>query len=750
MFQCDRSILMIKGWGQSPVKARASGVRGNVWLRVLIGAAVFSLACLLGFRQLKGALCLRGESERLAFYAQKYAKSIACVAVEYWVMDGNETAYEGLTFGTAFLADRQGRLLTNCHVACPWLNDGSFGNVCQSVRDKGGAPEFRYRMWVWFDGARALRNNRDMGEAPHLEDVFVVDSAYRTDANTRSVAVVGVRPRLGATAEASLDSDVAVLQVAPVPKDLEPLPLSEGSSTPGRLESVLALGFPMGVQTMPDAVVTASAAAGHIRRCFKNMIQVDVSLHTGNSGGPVVDARGRVIGIASQVCCDESRIFAQPQSDMGQVLPIACASGLLGEVVSGKPQWNGVVDPGLDVKLERLWRAARAGDRSGACRTEGNMRSLEPARLLAGASLHAGGGDLDTALARLKDLMELYPDCAEGSFLRLLLTRGQLPKSVPSETARLLELDWRSEKEFYGYLARVVAGRVPLRETQDGWDDPSERAMLDLVVGLLLEDKRDYELAEALYTKSVIGLGDADVWKKELAWSALERVQAIRSGGLASTAERRQRSADVGSFLKRAETVGRSKKKVEERMKKFARICDEEGEIKALSVMAKAEPLDAQYPIALVFELAKEGRWLAAAEACRRIKPRGGRESANRLGIGLMRVQLLRLAGNKAESEEAMRSFLIATKDPWYRVLARVVSGSSTEHEAAQQASDDPAKQVTLHTALGLMLEARGDIEAAAENYRQALDSGLSDWYEYNLAKARIERLCKRCNANRE
>lgn len=740
----DRQILLA-GPGRRPF-GRPYSRRGfgGIWFRGLLGLAAASVAVAISIRYLGDVLGGRGEAERMASYAQDYAKSVACVAVEYRVRNGKETVHEGLTFGTAFLVDRQGRLLTNRHVACPWLSDEAFDRACQNVRDKGWMPEFSYRMWVWFEGAPALRKNRDVDEDPQLEDVFVAEGAYRTDAENPTAAIVGVRPEpLSVSGKGdSLENDLAIIQVSPAPSTLEPLPLAAASApAPGRLEPVLALGFPLGVQAMPDQVVAVSATIGHVRRCFRNMIQVDVSLHSGNSGGPVVDSHGRVIGIASQVCRDEGLFFSQPQSDMGQILPIACARGLLDAVAAGEPQWNGVVDPGQEEKLEQLWKVARSGDRAGACRLECNMRSQEPERLLAGAALHAGGGDLDTALARLKELLELYHDCAEGVFLRLLLTRGQLTKSVPPETARLLDLDWRSDKEFYGYLARVVTGRVPLRETQDGWDDPSERALLDLVVGLSFEDKRDFEMAEALYQKAVIGLGDAEVWQKELAWSALERVQMARSGSLSSPAEIKQYGAAKSAFLRRAEAGGRTKKKTAERIKKFERTCDEEGEVKALSVMVKAEPLDSQYPIALVFELAKEGRWPAAAEACGRIKPCGGRESANRLGIGLLRVQLLRLAKRPSDSRKALQTFLSATKDPWYRDLARLAGGELQERDLTVRAFEDSARQVTLHSALGLKLEAEGDLVSAANHYRAALDSGLSHWYESSLARARIEAL---------
>jgi S1-C subfamily serine protease len=113
------------------------------------------------------------------------------------------------------------------------------------------------------------------------------------------------------------DEDIAVLRVemSGVPS-VRPLPL--GDSTSVRVgDPTLAIGNPFGVdRTLTTGIVSAlqhriEAAGGF---SVNNVIQTQQPLTPGNSGGPLLDADGRVIGIDSQVASDGGQpiAFATP------------------------------------------------------------------------------------------------------------------------------------------------------------------------------------------------------------------------------------------------------------------------------------------------------------------------------------------------------------------------------------------------------------------------------------------------------
>lgn len=100
-----------------------------------------------------------------------------------------------------------------------------------------------------------------------------------------------------------LDADLALLEVDPTGLSLRPLPL--GRSAAMRVgEPVAAIGSPFGErQSLSVGVVSAVDRSIRSLTAFDipGAIQTDAAVNPGNSGGPLVNARGQVIGINQQI-----------------------------------------------------------------------------------------------------------------------------------------------------------------------------------------------------------------------------------------------------------------------------------------------------------------------------------------------------------------------------------------------------------------------------------------------------------------
>jgi S1-C subfamily serine protease len=137
-----------------------------------------------------------------------------------------------------------------------------------------------------------------------------------TDGNTLKAEVAGADPA----------TDLAVVRAGG-----SGLPTAElGDSAALRVgQLVIAIGNPLGFQsTVSTGVISALGRALRTRsgRLVDNIIQTDVPLNPGNSGGPLVDSRGRVIGI-------NTAIIAVAQG-IGFAVPINTARWVVSELLT--------------------------------------------------------------------------------------------------------------------------------------------------------------------------------------------------------------------------------------------------------------------------------------------------------------------------------------------------------------------------------------------------------------------------------
>jgi len=185
---------------------------------------------------------------------------------------------------------------------------------------------------------------------------------------------------------------------------------------PGQL--VVAVGNPFGFEsTVSAGVVGALGRSLRSRqgRLIEGVVQHSAALNPGNSGGPLVDARGRVAGI-------NTAIIAMAQG-IGFAIPAATAQWVLTEILTQgrvRRAWLGVAvrDRPLERRLVRALALAHA--------RAVEILSREPGGPAASADLHPGDlivGVNGEAVDGVDALHRLLGRAALGSELALQILR---------------------------------------------------------------------------------------------------------------------------------------------------------------------------------------------------------------------------------------------------------------------------------------------------------------------------------------
>lgn len=174
-----------------------------------------------------------------------------------------------------------------------------------------------------------------------------------------------VRVRFGAERGATArvlgrdpSDDLALLKLDGGTTKLRPLPL--GDSDSARVgDQVVAIGNPYGLQrTLATGVVAALGRQLQAPNGFTigQVIQTDAAIAPGSSGGPLLDAAGRVIGIAANSSGDGTGIgFAVPIDTAKQRLEELKETGSVAHA------WLGVSAVTIDDRLATVQLRSKAG-----------------------------------------------------------------------------------------------------------------------------------------------------------------------------------------------------------------------------------------------------------------------------------------------------------------------------------------------------------------------------------------------------
>ena len=270
-----------------------------------------------------------------------------------------------------------------------------------------------------------------------VTNYHVIESARQIEVNFSGddrvqATIVGVDP----------STDLALLKINAQARALTPLPL--GDSDAVRVgDAVVAIGNPFGLErTVTAGIVSAlqreiTAPNGYT---IDKVIQTDAPINQGNSGGPLLNTQGEVIGVNSQI---------EPgNSGTGNLgIGFAVPSATLREVVSqirerGKVEhaYLGVITQPIDEVLARTYRlpvergVIVAEVVPGSPAHEAGLKDGDRPVIFGGTS-YVLGGDIVTAadgeqVASPDDLRRLIAEKDPGDAMTLDIRRGESKRTV--------------------------------------------------------------------------------------------------------------------------------------------------------------------------------------------------------------------------------------------------------------------------------------------------------------------------------
>jgi S1-C subfamily serine protease len=231
-------------------------------------------------------------------------------------------------------------------------------------------------------------------------------------------------------------TDVAVLRVDVKSRALKSLPL--GNSESVRVgDQVIAIGNPFGL----DRSVTSGIVSAVQRRIeapnqlsISHVIQTDAALNHGNSGGPLLNAQGQVIGVNAQI---ETGGQSQGNVGIGFAIPINTVKDVVAELIKhGKVEhpFLGIEGKTLQPNIGRLFHlpvtsgVLVASVRPGSGAAKAGLKPATSQVTVEGESWPAGGDVIVKVDGRpvpsIERLVDLIASKTPGDKIELEVVRG--------------------------------------------------------------------------------------------------------------------------------------------------------------------------------------------------------------------------------------------------------------------------------------------------------------------------------------
>lgn len=206
---------------------------------------------------------------------------------------------------------------------------------------------------------------------------YILTNHHVVDASTRiTVRLLGGEEYTAEVVGFDEETDIAVIRVDAG----RPLPAVRfGDSDAARIgDWVLAMGSPFGLeQTVTAGIVSQLKRETPYASIFQKFIQTDAAINRGNSGGPLVNMKGEVIGVNSQIATSTG-----DYNGIGFALPSRDAERVYRQIVADGKVRRGFLGVGLESVRSEFAKVYGLGEARGAIITE--LRDAKSAAAVAG------------------------------------------------------------------------------------------------------------------------------------------------------------------------------------------------------------------------------------------------------------------------------------------------------------------------------------------------------------------------------
>ena len=300
-----------------------------------------------------------------------------------------------------------------------------------------GAPEQQQQ-------ERALGSGFVIDKAGHVVTNFhVVENAKSVEVSFSAndsvkAEIVGTDP----------STDIAVLKISAHSRALTPLKLGDSDAVQVG-DSVVAIGNPLGQnRSVTSGIVSALQRVISSPNGFAidHAIQTDAALNHGNSGGPLLNAAGEVIGVNSQI---QTGGVSEGNIGIGFAVPINTVRTVAAQLIEhGKVEhaFLGIGPKEIEPNVARLFRLpTRSGllvtsvcAGSGAARA--GLKASNDSVVVAGETWPLGGDIIVAAdgvsTSSSADLRDVIAAKKPGDEVELTIYRGKDKKTLEVELGR--------------------------------------------------------------------------------------------------------------------------------------------------------------------------------------------------------------------------------------------------------------------------------------------------------------------------